>query len=93
MQLLEGQKQLGSTMGSNSRASSCRVMQVEVPKQDMVSRGIRNSSRNKGKNLVGVKWKGLIGGLVFKGGWGKILCSVNTVDHNISDSFHRAPEA
>jgi hypothetical protein len=44
------------------------VVDVEVPKQDMVGRGIRNSDRNRGKNLMGVKWKGLIRGLVFRGG-------------------------
>ncbi len=69
MQLLEGQKQLGSTMGCNSWASPVWVVDVEVPKQDMVGRGIRSSGRNKGKNLMGVKWKELIRGLVFRGGW------------------------
>jgi hypothetical protein len=68
-------------------------MQVEVPKQDIVGRGIGNSSRDKGKNFMGVKWKGLIRGLVFRGGWGKILRSVNIKNHDISDTFKRAPEA
>jgi hypothetical protein len=93
VQLLERQKQLGSTMGCNSRASPVRVVHVEVSKQDVVGRGIRNSSRNIGKNLMGVKWKGLTRGLVFRGGWGKISCSVNIVNHDISDTFNRAPEA
>jgi hypothetical protein len=35
------------------------MMQVEVPKQDVVGRGIRHGSKNKGNNLMGVKWKGL----------------------------------
>ncbi len=52
MQLLEGQKQLGITMGCDSGASSVRVMDVEVPKQDMVSRSIRKGSRNKGDSFV-----------------------------------------
>jgi hypothetical protein len=30
------------------------VVDVEVPKQDMVGRGIGNNGRNKGKNLMGV---------------------------------------
>jgi hypothetical protein len=68
-------------------------MDVEVPNQDMVGRGIRNSGRNKRKNLMGVKRKGFIRGLVFRGGWGKISRSVNNVDHDISDTFNRAPEA
>jgi hypothetical protein len=68
-------------------------MQVEVPKQDMVSRGIGNSSRDKGKNLMGVKRKGLIRGLVSRGGWRKITRSVNIMNHDISDTFSRAPEA
>ncbi len=67
MKLLKGQKQLGSAMGCDSGASPVWVVDVEVPKQDMVGRGIRNSGRNKGKNLVGVKWKGLIRRLVFRG--------------------------
>ncbi len=83
MQLLEGQKQLGGTMGSNSRASPSRVMQVEVPKQDVVGRGIRHGSRNKGKNFMGVKWMGLIWGLVIRGGWGQISRSVNIMNHDI----------
>ncbi len=47
-------------MGCNSGATPVRVMQVEVPKQDMVSRGIRHVSSYIGNNLVGLKWKGLI---------------------------------
>ncbi len=93
MQLLEGQKQLGSTMGYNSGASPVRVVHVEVPKQDMVGRGISNSSRDKGKNLMDVKCKGLIRGLVFGGCWGKISRSVDIVDHDIFDTFNRAPKA
>ncbi len=92
MQPLEGQKQLGSTMVCNSWASPVWVVDVEVPKQDMVGRGIRYSGRNKGKNLMCVKWKGLIRGLVFRGGWWKISCSVNIMDHDISDTFNRAPD-
>ncbi len=68
-------------------------MDVVVPKQDMVGRGIRNSGRNKGKNLVGVKWERLNRGLVFSGSRGKISHSVNIVDYDISDTFNRAPEA
>jgi hypothetical protein len=68
-------------------------MQVDVLKQDVVGRGIRHGSRKKGKNLVGVKWKGLIRGLVFRGGWGKISCPVHITNHDISDTFNRAPEA
>ncbi len=52
---MERQKQLGSTMGRNSRASPVGVVDVEIPKQDMVGRGIGNSSRDKGKNLMGVR--------------------------------------
>ncbi len=59
----------------------------------MVGRGIGNSSRNKGKYLMGVKWKGLIRGLVFRGGWGKISCSVHIMNHDIFDTINRAPEA
>jgi hypothetical protein len=55
VQLLERQKKLGSTIGPDSGTSLVRVVDDEVPKQDMVSRGIRNSSRNKGNNLMGVK--------------------------------------
>jgi hypothetical protein len=68
------------------------VVDVEVPKQDMVSSGIRNSGRSKGKNLMGVKWKGLIRGLVFRGGCWKILHSVNIMDRDISNTFNRAPD-
>jgi hypothetical protein len=68
-------------------------MQVEVPNQDMVGRGIRHGSRNKGKNFMRVKWKGLIRGLVFRGGWGRILRSVNIINRDISDTFNRAPQA
>ena len=93
MQLLERQKQLGSTMGCNSGASPVRVVHVEVSKQDVVGRGIRNSGRNIGKNLMGVKWKGLITGLVFRRRWGKIPRSVDIVNYDISDAFNRAPEA
>ncbi len=93
MQLLEGQKQLGSTMWCNSGASPVRVVHVEVPKQDMVGRGIGNSSRNKVKNLMSAKWKGLIRVLVFRGGWGEISRSVLTLDHDILDAFNRALEA
>ncbi len=80
-------------MGCNSGATPVRVMQVEVSKQDVVGRGIRHGSRNKGKNLMGVKWKGLIRGLVLRGGWGKISRSVNIMNHDISDNFNKAPEA
>ncbi len=80
-------------MGCNTRPSPVRVVHVEVPKQDMVGRGIGNSCRNKGKNLMGAKLKGLIRGLVFRGVWGEILHSVNIVDHDISDTFNRALEA
>ncbi len=73
MQLLEGQKQLGSTMGCNSGASPVGVVDVEVPKQDMVGRSIGNSSRNEGKNFMGVKWKGFIRVLVFRGSGGTIF--------------------
>jgi hypothetical protein len=31
------------------------VVDVEVPKQDMVGKGIRNSGRNRGIILMGVK--------------------------------------
>ncbi len=93
MQLLKGQKQLGSTMGWNSGASPVWVVDVEVPKQDMVGRGIRNSGRNKEKNLMGIKWKGLIRGLVFRRSWGKISHSVHIMNHDISNTFNRAPEA
>ncbi len=68
MQLLERQKQLGSTMGCNSGATPVGVVDVEVPKEDMVGRGVRNSDRNKGKNLMGVKLNELIMGLIFSGG-------------------------
>jgi hypothetical protein len=47
MQLLKEQKKPGSRMGCNFGASPVWAVDVEVPKQDMVSRGIRNSSRNK----------------------------------------------
>ncbi len=52
---MERQKQLGSTMRYYSEASPSRVMDVEVPKQDMVGRGVRNRDRNKGKSFMGVK--------------------------------------
>ncbi len=52
---MERQKQLGSTMGHNSRASPVGVMDFEIPEQDMVGRGIGNSGRDKGKNLMGVR--------------------------------------
>jgi hypothetical protein len=47
----EGQKQPGSVMGRNSRTSPVWVIDVEVPKQDMISRTIGNSSRIKGNIL------------------------------------------
>jgi hypothetical protein len=59
----------------------------------MVSRDIRNNGRNKAKNLMGVKWKGLVRGLVFRGGWGKILHSVSIMNYDISNTFNRAPDA
>ncbi len=55
MLVLERQKQLGSTLGHSSRAFPVGVVDVEIPKQDMVGRGIGNSSRDKGKNIVGVR--------------------------------------
>ncbi len=47
--------QLGSTMGCSSGASPFGVVDVEVPKYYMVDSGIRNCSRNEGKNYMGVK--------------------------------------
>jgi hypothetical protein len=55
-------------MGCNSGATPVGVVDVEVPKEDMVGRGVRNSDRNKGKNLMGVKLNELIMGLIFSGG-------------------------
>jgi hypothetical protein len=55
-------------MGCGSGASSVGVVNVEVPKQDLVSRSIRNSSRHKGKKLMGMKQNGLTRGLIFRGG-------------------------
>ena len=55
MLFFERQKQLGSTMGHNSGVSPVGVVDVEIPKQDMVGRSIGNSSRDKGKNLMGVR--------------------------------------
>ncbi len=68
VQLLERQKQLGSTMGCDSGASPVGVEDIEVPKQDIVSRSIGKGNRNKGEIFVGVKWKGLIRGPVFRQG-------------------------
>jgi hypothetical protein len=42
-------------MGCNSGASPAWVVDVEVPKQEIVSRGFRNSSRNKREYLMGIK--------------------------------------
>jgi hypothetical protein len=47
--LWERQKQLRSPMGLDSGTSPVRMVDVEFPKQDMVSKSIINSSRNKGK--------------------------------------------
>ncbi len=55
VQLLEGQNELGCTVGCNSGASPVGVVDDEVPIKYMVSRGIGYSSRNKGKHLVGVR--------------------------------------
>ncbi len=55
MLFLERQNQLESTMGHNSGVSPVAVVDVEIPKQDMVGRGIGNSGRDKGKNLMGVR--------------------------------------
>ncbi len=52
---MERQKQLGSTMGHNSRASPVGVVDVESPKQDLIGRGTRSSGRDKGKNIKGVR--------------------------------------
>jgi hypothetical protein len=42
-------------MGCISGAPVIVVVDVEVLNKKMVSRGIRNSSRNKGRNIVGVR--------------------------------------
>jgi hypothetical protein len=55
-------------MRCDSGASPVGVVDIEVPKQDMVSRSIENSSRNKGEDCVGVKWKWLIRGQVLRQG-------------------------
>jgi hypothetical protein len=58
----------------------------------MVGRRIGNSSRNEGKNLMGVKWKGFIRELVLRGSGGKISQSVLIVDHDITDALNRVSE-
>ncbi len=55
MLLLEGKKKLGSMMGLDSGSCPVIVVVIEVSKQYMGSRSIRNGSRNKGYHLVGVK--------------------------------------
>jgi hypothetical protein len=69
------------------------VVDVEVPKQYIVGRSIRNSGSNRGKNLMGVKGKEFIRGLAFRGGHGMTLCSTNIFNHDISDTFYIAHEA
>ncbi len=93
MLFFERQKQLGSTMGHNSGASPVGMVDVEISKQDMVGRGIGNSGRDKGRSLMGVRREGLIKGLVFRRSGGDISHSVHIVDHDVLDTFNRAPEA
>jgi hypothetical protein len=59
----------------------------------MVGRGMGNSSRDKGKNLVGVRGKGLIKQLIFRGSGGEVSHFVHIVNHDILDTFNGAPEA
>jgi hypothetical protein len=44
-----------STVGSDSGSSPTGVVDVKVPKQYMIGRGVGKGHRNKGKNLVGVE--------------------------------------
>jgi hypothetical protein len=92
VQLLEGKEQLGSTTWSGSGAPPAGVVDVEVPKQYRVRKSIISGSRTKSKNLLGVKRKGLIRGLVFRGGGGETSHSLHIVDHDISYTFNRTPE-
>ncbi len=55
MQLLKREEKLGSTMGSSSGSAPIGMVNVEVPKQYMISRIVRNGSRNMGRNFMSVK--------------------------------------
>jgi hypothetical protein len=55
VQLLKREKKLGSTMESSSGSPPIGMVNVEVPKQYIISRIVRNGSRNMGKNLMSVK--------------------------------------
>jgi hypothetical protein len=55
VQLLKREEKLGSTMGSSSRSPPIGMVNVEVPKQYMISRIVGNGSRNMGKNFMSVK--------------------------------------
>jgi hypothetical protein len=44
------------------------VVDVKVPKQYIMGRSVRKSTRNEGKILVGINRKGVIAGLDFRGG-------------------------
>ncbi len=43
-------------MGPGSGSPPIEIMDVEVPKQYMISRIVRNSSRDMGKKIMRIKW-------------------------------------
>ncbi len=92
MQLYEGEKQLRSTMGSDSGAPPTGVVDIKVPKQYMVGRVFRKGNGHKGKNLMGIKWERLIRRLIFSRIRGDRFGSVHIVDHNIVRTRESAPE-
>ncbi len=62
MQLLKRGEKLGSTMGSSSGSPPGVMVNVEVPKQYMISRIVGNGSRNMGKYFMSVKYEWFICG-------------------------------
>ncbi len=55
VQLLKREEKLGGAMGSGSETPPIGMVDVEVPKQYMISRIIRNGSGNMGENFMSVK--------------------------------------
>ncbi len=55
MQLLKMIEKLRSKMGSSSRSPPIEIVNVVVPKQYIISRLVRNDSRNMGKIVMNVK--------------------------------------
>ncbi len=74
-------------MGPGIGSPLIGVVNIKVPKQQMVGRFIRMCSMNKRENLMSVKWEGFTGELVFGECRGEVSCSVHIVDHDVSHSI------